>query len=206
MKTTLLSGIPLLTVLLVTACSHEKGVTKDEGFHTSGSREADQRAEQRISKEEQLRGEGEEGASKAAVKATLYERLGAEEGIQHIVADFVDRVIADPRTNWERKGIKRGGVLGVGGSSAEWKPTPENVEKLKAHLVQFVAVATGGPTRYEGRGMEAVHHGMKITNAEFDASIGCLKASLDALKVPIDEQRELLAVFESARAQIAEKR
>lgn len=198
-------GLSALVVLML-GCAHDQGTTRDETFQTSGSREADQRAEQRIGKEEQLRGEGEGGKSQQQAKPTLFERLGGETSIQAIVDDFVDRAMADPRTNWVRKGVKKGAVLGVGGSSAEWKPTPEKIETLKAHIVQFIAVATGGPTLYEGKGMGAVHHGMKITNAEFDASIGALKASLDSLKVPITEQKELLAVFESTRAQIAEKR
>ncbi|HUR27949.1 MAG TPA: group 1 truncated hemoglobin [Planctomycetota bacterium] len=196
----------LFLVVLAGCRSHDKPAAKDEGFRTSGSREADQRAEQRISKEEQLRGEGEGGSGAKKAKATLFARLGTEAGIERIVDDFVERAIADPRTNWERKGIKRGGVLGIGRSSAEWRATTDNVARLKLHLAQFIAVATGGPTEYEGRGMSEVHAGMKITNAEFDASIGALKATLDALKIGIDEQKELLAVFESTRPQIAEKR
>jgi len=208
MKSMLRSALSASAMLLVlfTGCrSHDKPAAKDDGFQTSGSREADQRAEQRITKEEQLRGEAT-GASSGKAKATLYARLGGQEGVDKIVSDFVDRAIADPRANWERKGVKRGGVLGVGGSSAEWKPTPENLEQLKRHLAQFIAVATGGPTQYDGKTMTKVHSGMKITNAEFDASIGALKATLDALEIAVDEQRELLAVFESTRPQIAEKR
>jgi len=195
-----------LAAVGVTGCDTPE--RKQPEFHTSGSREADQRAEQRISKDQQLRGEaaGAGAAKDKPTKATLYERLGSAAGIDLIVGDFVDRVIADPRTNWERKGVKRGGVLGLGGHAAEWTPNEENVAALKKHLAQFIAVATGGPIEYEGRKVAEVHHGMKITNAEFDASIGALKASLDALKVPLDEQKELLAVFESTRPQIAEKR
>ena len=198
--------VPVLPLLLVLSGCLGGGETsqEEEPFSTSGSREADQRAEQRVGKDQQLRGEGSAGEKPA--QATLFERLGGETGVAAIVDDFVDRVIADPRTNWERKGVKRGGVLGIGGKAAEWSPTEENVAALKLHLAQFVGVATGGPIEYEGRGMGEVHHGMKITNAEFDASIGALKATLDALKVPIDEQKELLAVFESVRPQVAEKR
>src|SRR5690606_3467535 len=120
--------------------------------------------------------------------------------------DFVDRAIADPRANWERKGVKRGGVLGIGAKSAEWRATADNVARLKERLVQFITVATGGPTRYEGRDMQVVHDGMAITNTEFDATIGALKASMDVIGVPTEEQKELLAIFESTRPQIAEKR
>ena len=48
--------------------------------------------------------------------------------------------------------------------------------------------------------------GMSITNAEFDASIGDMKASLDAFNVPVAEQKELLAVLESTRLQVVEER
>jgi hemoglobin len=201
--------IPVLCailLLLICGCKSHGDETTEKDFHTSGSREADQRAEQRVGKEQQLHGEGEGGSKPKEARPTLYERLGSDAGVKRIVDDFVDRVLADPRVNWERKGVKRGGVLGIGRGSAEWSPTPEKIEALKLHLAQFVAVATGGPTLYEGARIAEVHGGMKITNAEFDASIGDLKATLDALKFASAEQKELLAVFESVRAQTVEKR
>lgn len=182
---------------------------KDRDFFTSGSREADQRAEQRVAKVEQLRGESDQkkGADgETTVKKTLYERIGGEKGVQAIVDDFVPRVLADPRVNWERKGVERGGVLGVGTSSAEWKPTAENVHRLKKHLAQFLALSTGGPPTYEGRDMKEVHGGMRITNAEFDATVGDLKATLDKLGIAVDEQKELLSIVESTRPQVATQR
>jgi hemoglobin len=97
-------------------------------------------------------------------------------------------------------------VLGVGAHSAEWHSSPQGIAQLKDHLVQFIAVASGGPTAYDGRDMKSVHTGMRITNAEFDASIGDLKASLDAKGVAIAEQKELIALFESTRTQVAEVR
>ena len=54
--------------------------------------------------------------------------------------------------------------------------------------------------------MAEVHKGMKIANAEFDATIGALKVTLDKLEVPLAEQKELIALFESARPQVATKR
>ena len=77
---------------------------------------------------------------------------------------------------------------------------------MKKHIGQFLAVATGGPTTYQGRDMREVHKGMQITNAEFDAAVGDLKATLDKLAVPTAEQKELLAVIESARTQVVEER
>jgi len=82
-------------------------------------------------------------------------------------------------------------VLGVGGTSAEWKPTPANQEVLKKHIVQFLTLSTGGPAAYDGKDMKDAHAGLKITNPEFDATIGDMKASLDAFGVPVAEQKEL---------------
>ena len=73
-------------------------------------------------------------------------------------------------------------------------------------MIEFLSVATGGPTQYGGRDMKQVHTNMHITNAEFDATIGDMKATLDKLQIPADEQKELLAVLESTRPQVAERR
>jgi hemoglobin len=189
---------------LLCACSSDPAAADE--FHTSGSRDADQRAEQRISKSQQMRGETDSDRDNPSVKQSLWERLGGEKGVRPLVDDFVERALVDPRVNWERKGVTHGGVLGVGAQSSERHTSPQGLAQLKDHLVQFIAVASGGPTTYEGREIKAVHAGMRITNAEFDASIGALKATLDAKKVSIAEQKELLALFESARTQIAEVR
>jgi hemoglobin len=87
---------------------------------------------------------------------------------------------------------------------AEWQATPENVEKLKVRLVQFIGQATGGPQKYAGKDMKTTHKGMKITNAEFDAAAADLKASLDKLKVPAQEQSELMAIVGGTRNDMVE--
>jgi len=183
---------------------------KDRDFSTSGSREADQRADQRMAQARQLEGGGGEEKKKAGgadtEKKSLYDRLGGEKGITALVDDFVTRALADPRVNWERKGVKQGGISIHRGKSVEWSPSAENVANMKKHIAQFVSLATGGPPTYEGREMKNVHAGLHITNAEFDASVGDLKASLDKLQVPNQEQRELLAIIESTRPQVVEER
>ena len=83
-----------------------------------------------------------------------------------------------------------------------WQAPSANVEQLKKHFVQFLALATGGPAHYEGKEITSTHAGMRVTNPEFDAAVGDLKASLDRLKIPNTEQKELLAIVESTRPQI----
>jgi len=124
----------------------------------------------------------------------LYDRLGGESAIRSVVDDFVARAAADDKVNFARKGV----------ASHEWQPTPDNMQKLKDRLVQFLCVATGGPQKYEGQDMRTVHKGMQITDAQFDAAAADLKASLEAHKVPPREQKELLDIVGATRGVIVE--
>lgn len=186
-------------------CGQEEARSDD--FHTSGSREADQRAEQRIAQASQIRGSEVGGDGEFDEKnKSLYDRLGGEAGIKAIVDDFVDRAIADPRVNWSREGVKTGGFLGFRDKPIEWDASAQNVARLKQHIAAFLAVAAGGPTEYRGRDLGESHKGMDITNAQFDAAVGDLKASMDRLSVPTTEQKELLSIIESTRPHIVEVR
>lgn len=204
------------------------GEKKSSDFFTSGSRDADQRASQRMAKEEQLRGTGEgagqEGVQKAETdsnndtnggtnkaaqvegKLTLFDRLGGQPGISNIVEDFTLRALQDPRVNWERKGVTRGGFSFHSGESVTWTNSPQNIALMKKHMVQFLNLACGGPAHYDGKEMKATHADMHISNPEFDAALGDLKASLDRLKIPNKEQKELLSIIESTRPQIVTER
>lgn len=203
----------------VAGCGAGGKAKKQNDFFTSGSREADQRASQRMAKAEQLQGSGEgagekekvkkesagdSNGEKAVKKLSLYERLGSDAGITKIVDDFVPRAIQDPRVNWDRSGVTTGNIFHH--KTVKWNPTPDNVAQMKKHMVEFFALATGGPAHYTGREIQSAHAGMKISNPEFDAAIGDLKASLDRLQVPNQEQKELLAIVESTRPQIVTQR
>jgi hemoglobin len=222
----------LLTMLpLLGGCATPKAKEQSKDFFTSGDKEADQRASQRMARAQQL--SGQSGSDQAATPArqkmastnptaaqavsksvqakndaakSLYDRLGGDAGIKLIVEDFTPRALADPRVNWQRKGVKYGGFSVHHNRSEQWNDSPDAVAKLKDHMIQFLALATGGPTKYEGKEMAGAHAKLHITNAEFDASLGDLKATLDKLEIPNREQKELLAVVESTRAQIVTER
>jgi hemoglobin len=122
---------------------------------------------------------------------TLYDRLGGEPAIAAVVDTFVALAAADTELNFTRQG-----------TANEWEATPENVELLKARLVQFVGQAAGGPQQYEGQDMAIAHEGMAITSAEFDRLAGHLGAALDAYDVPEAEKQELFAIVETTRSAI----
>jgi len=217
----LIVSVTLLGATL--GCRSKPEQKKNQEFFTSGSREADQRASQRMAKAEQLSGTGEgagekdvkkakpEGESKkgdettaaqATKKLALYERLGGEQGINNIVNDFVARALQDPRVNWQRNGVKQGGFSFHRNKTVTWDENPDSVAALKKHLAQFLSLASGGPARYEGEEIPTTNAGMRIPNPEFDAAVGDLKATLDKLQIPNTEQKELLAIVESTRPQI----
>ncbi len=112
-------------------------------------------------------------AKKSAAPATanLYERLGGKNAITAVVDDFVNRVAADARINQRFFNT--------------------DIVKLKALLVEFVCQATGGPCTYSGQDMETSHAGMDLVDAEFDALVADLVASLDKFGVPAREKSEL---------------
>jgi hemoglobin len=205
--------IPTLALLMIAGCggTQEK---KDKDFFTSGSPEADQRADQRMAQSEQLTGGNNNGgqttaksqANLATDKKSLYVRLGSADGINAIVDDFITRALADPRVNWQRVGITRGGFSIHRGESEQWDDNAGNVKILKMHIAQFIGLATGGPTVYTGKDIHAAHANMHITNPEFDATLGDLKATLDKLQIANQEQKELLSIVESTREQIVEER
>lgn len=205
--------VSLLLGLLAAGCGGT-GTPTNKSFFTSGSPEADQRADQRMAKQQQLKGQGpasgdtakKASAQEVPTRTTLYQRLGGQSGINAIVEDWIPRILADPRVNFERKGIKRGGFNIHSNQSMTWNPTAENVAAVKAHFEQFLSVATGGPARYDGREMRQAHTGLHISNDEFDAAVGDLKASLDKTKVADKEQKELIAIIESARPEVVEER
>lgn len=186
------AGAAMLAALLLMAAgcaSH-----RDTEAAGSGDPEADQRANQRVG------GVGDSGNK--AQERTLYDRIGGASTISALVDDMVARSIADPRVNFERQNITQG-ILGQ--KRPAWQPSAENVQALKQHMTEFLTLAAGGPAQYTGRDMRDVHKGMKITNSEFDAMVGDVKASMDRLGIATREKRDLLAIIETTRKQIVEK-
>ena len=93
---------------------------------------------------------------------SLYRRLGGREGIALVVGDFTANMSADTRVNERFKGMK----------------TPE-LEKFKSNLADQICEATGGPCSYLGKDMKTAHAGMKITEAEWNATVDNLAKALD---------------------------
>src|SRR3989441_9934069 len=116
---------------------------------------------------------------------TLYKRLGGREGIAIVVADFVTNMAGDSRVNTRFKDMKG----------------PE-IEKLKSNLSDQICDATGGPCSYLGRDMKTTHQGMKITEAEWNATVENPVKAMDKNKVGAPAKSELPGALGPMKADI----
>ena len=117
-------------------------------------------------------------ATMATKEVSLYDRLGGRPAIRLVVDDFVANVVADNRVNARFKDMK----------------FPE-VERLKSNLSDQICQAAGGPCGYYGRDMKAAHTGMKVTEAEWNATVENLGKALDKHKVGAKEKQELVGLL-----------
>jgi hemoglobin len=121
-------------------------------------------------------------------KKSLYARLGGYDAIAAVVDDFIGRLVAD----------KRFAKFFVGHSE-------DSLKKIRQHIVDQFCAGAGGPCLYTGRDMKTTHHGLGITNADWDAAVKHLTASIDKFKVAEKEKGELLAFVATLKKDIVEK-
>jgi hemoglobin len=116
---------------------------------------------------------------------SLYKRLGGREGIAIVVGDFVGNMAGDARVNARFKAMK-----------------PADLEKFKSNLADQICDATGGPCSYLGRDMKTTHKGMKVTEAEWNATVENLSKALDKHTVGAKEKQELIGAIAPMKSDI----
>lgn len=113
---------------------------------------------------------------------SLYERMGGLGTITSVVDKFVERMATDERI--------------------AHRFADSSLPRLKIRIIQQLCEASGGPCKYQGQPMTVAHKGMKITAAEFDASIEDLGVALDEAGVGPPEKTEVLNLVGAMRRQI----
>ena len=131
---------------------------------------------------------GHRPAAAAPAGTSLYARLGGYDAIAAVVDDFITRLAGDPQL----------GRFFVGHSQ-------DSLHRIRQLVVDLTCQATGGPCQYTGRDMKTSHKGLGISEADWNASVRHLTASLDKFKVPDREKNELLAIVSRLKADIVEK-
>jgi hemoglobin len=118
---------------------------------------------------------------------SLYERLGNKEGISKVVDAFLKNLASNEVVK------KRFAKL-----------PKDRLEKLRNNLVEQVCKESGGDCEYAGKSMKDSHKGMKVTEAEWNATVSALKAALDENKVGENEQNDLIAAIAPMKDDIVE--
>jgi hemoglobin len=126
------------------------------------------------------------GEMSSAEKKSLYDRLGGVEAIKAVVSDFIDRQAADPRLS--RFYVKT------------------DTKYLKGQISDMLCEVTGGPCKYTGMSMPDAHEGRDVGDADWNAMVENLVATLDHFKVPAQEKQELMGLLGPLKDQIVAKK
>jgi hemoglobin len=118
---------------------------------------------------------------------TLYNRLGATQGIEALVDSIVERHLRNP--------VVKARFLPV----AE---EPERLAVVKQHLCRFIAAGTGGEAAYSGRSMPEAHRGMNISAAEYMAAVDDILLALKDHSIDEQSQKDVLAIAWSLKDEI----
>ena len=118
---------------------------------------------------------------------SLYERLGAYDGITTFSNDLLPRLQADPQLGrfWENRG-------------------DDGIEREKQLLIDFLCASAGGPMYYTGRNMKLSHLGMGITENDWSVFLGHAGDTMAALSVPQQECDDVVAFVLSLKDDIVD--
>ena len=103
----------------------------------------------------------------------LYKTFGEKPGLIKLMDDFMERLLADPRTGPHFK--------------------PADQRHVKAQLVDQVCMAIGGPCVYKGADMKTSHSNLDITKADFNALVEVLQLAMEGQGIAFSAQNQLLA-------------
>lgn len=89
---------------------------------------------------------------------SIYQEAGGAPGIEAAVSVLYARVLGDTELSAYFDGV--------------------DLDRLKAHQREFLAVAFGGPGLYAGRPLDIAHAGLGITDAHFERLVEHLAQTL----------------------------
>jgi hemoglobin len=115
-------------------------------------------------------------------EATLYERLGGQEGIRAVVDDFYDRLLADED-------------LGPFFADAD-------MERLRRTQTDFLCEAAGGPETYDAESVREAHLHVPFTTEHIQRAIELLQRSLDDFDVPEEDAQQVVQAIAQYEADL----
>jgi hemoglobin len=113
---------------------------------------------------------------------SLFERIGGEAAVNAAVDLFYRKVLSDQRISHYFDTV--------------------DMDGQRAKQKAFLTFAFGGPNAYTGKDMRAAHAKLKLTQADFDAVMENLGATLKELGVPDALIGEAAAIAMSVKADV----
>jgi hemoglobin len=118
----------------------------------------------------------------AAMNATLYERLGGNDGICAIVSDIVDLHLKNPVVATRFK--------------------KSDIGKLKRLAHEFFCAGSGGPEKYSGLSLREAHAGMNISEQEYLAVMDDVVRAMTKNGVSAGAQTEVVGILYSLKNEV----
>lgn len=106
-------------------------------------------------------------------QATLFDRVGGEQGVKNLVRAFYDRVLKDPELAEFFEGA--------------------SIDRLYRMQFEFFAAALGGPVTYSGLSIHQAHYGLGVEKEDFSRFVNHLIDTLKAFQVTDQEINTLIS-------------
>jgi hemoglobin len=113
---------------------------------------------------------------------SLYNDLGGDDAIKAALDRFYVKVLDDPRVSVYFDGL--------------------DVDRIKAKQLDFLAMAFGGPNRYDGRDLRRAHSLPRergLDEEGYQVFMGHFRDTLDELDVPEPTIAEVMAIADTGK-------
>lgn len=124
------------------------------------------------------------------METSLYHRLGELDGITKIVDDILANHYNNPAINARYLPLK---------------DDPVHEAEVRQHVIEFLAMGSGGPVDYTGKDMPSTHKGMNINQGEYMEVIDDIMAALDKHNIDEPTKNEVLAICYSLKGEMVHK-
>jgi len=114
---------------------------------------------------------------------SLYDRLGAAEGIKKLVDDAIDAHLENPLIRTRFENVK-------------------DLDHAKKMACEFFGAGSGGPETYTGKDMVTAHKGMNISEQEYLAVVDDIMGTMNKHQIDEVTQKDVLSVLYSLKDQI----
>lgn len=108
-------------------------------------------------------------------ETSLYERIGGEAAVTALIEDVYGRILADSKL---RRFFEN-----------------HSMERILSMQRELFCEALGGPLKYTGKPLSAVHHGQGIRMVHFQRFVGHVMDALEKAGLNAEERAQALAAL-----------